>query len=119
MKSIFILGFLFFGIVGSAQSSLYRNRTNVNPSYVNEESFIVSFEHSLYGIAFKQNDRNLDDELKESIKNFVKNTKVSKFRKIGVIELEIVKRKQIYYVVAQKKPEKILVLMMKQKRYGN
>lgn len=113
MKSIFILGFLFFGIVGSAQSSLYRNRTNTYPSYVNEELFTVSFEQSLYGITFKQDDKNLDDELKEGIKNFVKKTNVSKFRKIGTIELEIIKRKQIYYVVEQKKPEKLLELIRK------
>ena len=109
MKSLFILGFLLFFFVGSAQS-LYRVRTNTQMSYVVEESFITSFERSGYGINFKRNDRNLNDDLKARIKNFIEKTNVPKFRKIGAIELEIIKRNEIYYVVKQKKPEKLLIL---------
>lgn len=109
MRSIFILGFLILFFVGSAQS-LYRVRTNTQISYVNEEFFTTSFEHTAYGIIFKQNDRNLNDDLKSRIKKFIKKTNVSKFRKIGTIELDILKRNQIYYGVKQKKPERLLVL---------
>lgn len=111
MKSFFILGFSVLFFNGSAQS-LYRARTNSQVSYVNEESFTATFEHSAYGITFKQNDRNLNDDLKACIRNFIKKTNVSKFKKFGTIELEIIKRKQIYYVVKQKKPESLLVLTM-------
>lgn len=109
MKSLFILGFSVLFFNGSAQS-LYRARTNSQISYVNEEFFTVIFEHSAYGITFKQNDRNLNDDLKARIRHFIKKTNVSKFKKFGTVEFEIIKRKEIYYVVKQKKPEKLLVL---------
>lgn len=109
MKSLFILGFLLLFFVDPAQS-LYRVRTNTQISYVNEESFTTSFERSGYGITFKRYDRNLNDDLKARIKNFIEKTNVPKFRKMGTMKLEIIKRKQIYYVVKQKKPGKLLVL---------
>jgi hypothetical protein len=109
MKSLFILVFSALFFDGSAQS-LYRARTNSQVSYVNKESFTTTFEHSFYGITFKQNDRNLNNELKASIRNFIKKTNVSKFKKFGTIELEIIKREQIYYVFKQKKLERLLEL---------
>lgn len=109
MKLIATIMFLFLFCLSSAQS-LYRDRTNSKISYSDEESFVVTFEQSAYGITFKQNDRNLDDELKARIKNFMQETNEPQFRKLGKIELQIIKRNQTYYIVAQKSPERLLEL---------
>ena len=109
MNTLYMLVFVLMFCNVSAQS-LYQDRANTQVSYPNEESFIATIENSAYGTSFNQSDRNLNDELKAMIQKFVKETNEPKFRQIGKIELQIIKRNQTYYIVAQKSPERLLEL---------
>lgn len=109
MKTLIILSFLLSFSLSSGQS-LYTDRANSQVSSLNDEAFVATFEHSSYGVQFQPNDRTLNDDLKTKIERFMKQTNVSKFRKLGNVRLEIIKRNGIYYVVEEKSPERLIEL---------
>lgn len=107
MKTILLLILLSFTC--QAQS-LYNAKANNKVSYVDSESFSITFTKSLYGLTFEQNDRKLDNELKTKIERFMKNTNRPKFKGQGKFTLDIVKRNNQYFVVESRKPERLLEL---------
>jgi len=98
-----------FSTSGMAQS-LFQPRSNNKISYRNQESFKITVTQTLQRLNFQPNDRNLTDDLKSKIEHFLQNTRIRKFRKIGTIELDIIKRDTIYYIIEQRKPERIIAL---------
>ena len=80
MKTIILL--ILFSFSCQAQS-LYNPKANDKLSYVDSESFSITFTKSLYGLTFEQNDRKLDNELKTKIERFMKNTNRPKFKGQG------------------------------------
>ena len=109
VKIIIILLLFMFSTSGMAQS-LYQPRSNNKISYRNQESFKITVTQTLQRLNFQPNDRNLTDDLKSKIEHFLQNTRIRKFRKIGTIELDIIKRDTIYYIIEQRKPERIIAL---------
>jgi hypothetical protein len=109
MKTLIILSFLFIFSFAHSQSP-YSDRANTKVSSLNDEAFVATFEQSAYGIQFQPNDRTLNNDLKTKIERFIKETNVSKFRKLGTIKLEIIKRNGLYYVVEETSPERLLEL---------
>ncbi|MFD1614393.1 hypothetical protein [Gelatiniphilus marinus] len=107
MKALLLTLFISLSFKVSAQS-LYAPRTNTKISQTTSETFSVTFKKSMYGIAFKTNDRLLTNSLKTKIEQFMINTNCSKFKGLGVFTLNIIKRKGSYFVVEQKKPEKLI-----------
>ena len=107
MKTMILL--ILFSFSCQAQS-LYNPKANDKLSYVDSESFSITFTKSLYGLTFEQNDRKLDNELKTKIERFMKNTNRPKFKGQGKFTLGIVKRNNQYFVVESRKPERLLEL---------
>jgi len=107
MKTILL--FILISFNCTAQS-LYNAKASNKVSYVNQESFTISFSKSLYGLTFNQNDRKLNNDLKTKIEQFMKNTNRPKFKGQGKFTLNIIKRNNRYYVVESRKPEKLLEL---------
>ncbi|MGV1019314.1 hypothetical protein ACTS9V_06680 [Empedobacter falsenii] len=106
MKSIILLIFSF-----SCQAqSLYNSKANDKVSYIDSESFSITFSKSLYGLTFEQNDRKLSTDLKTKIERFMKNTNRQKYKGQGKFTLDIVKRNNQYFVVESRKPERLLEL---------
>ena len=104
---IFLI-YMFLSLSCHAQS-LYNARSNTKVSYRNTEAFYVTFTKSAYGLEFDRNDRALTPELKTKIERFMKNTNRPKYKGLGKITLEIIKRNN-YYIVENKKPEKLSLL---------
>ncbi|MGV0924097.1 hypothetical protein [Empedobacter tilapiae] len=90
--------------------SLYNPKANDKVSYVDSESFSITFTKSLYGLTFEQNDRKLNSDLKTKIERFMKNTNRPKFKGQGKFTLDIVQRNKQYFVVESRKPERLLKL---------
>lgn len=105
MKALLLTLFIFLSIKVSAQS-LYAPRANTKISQSTSETFSVTFKKSMYGIAFKTNDRLLTNSLKIKIEQFLINTNHHKFKGLGVFTLNIIKRQGSYFVVVRKIPEK-------------
>lgn len=108
-NKIIIILCMYLSITASAQS-LYNARSNTKISQTTTEAFNVTFKKSMYGIAFKTNDRLLTNSLKTKIERFMANTNRSKFKGLGTFTLTIIKRQDSYFVVEEKQPEKLLGL---------
>jgi hypothetical protein len=109
MKNLIILSFLFLFSFTKAQS-MYTDRANNTLSSFNQEVFSVTFENSAHGVTFRQNERTLNNDLKTKIERFMKDNREPKYRNLGTITLDIIKRNNIYYVVHTKSPERLLEL---------
>jgi len=108
MKQIFLLLFIF-SIAANAQS-LYKPRANSVVSYRNGEDFKISFTKTLNSYIYKPNDRLLNPNLKQKIESFMNTTKFVQYRGVGKFTLNIIKRKNDYYIVQQKFPERLILL---------
>lgn len=104
-----LLFFILISFNCNAQS-LYDPKANDKVSYVDSESFSISFTKSLYGLTFDQNNRTLNTNLKTKIERFMKNTNRPRFKGQGKFTLDIIKRDNQYYVVESRKPERLLEL---------
>lgn len=100
---------LFFSTVSFSQS-LYNPTANKTVSYNTAEDFYITFERNMYGFEFKRNDRKLNPALQTKIERFMTTTNRQKFKGLGLFTLNIIMRNDKYYVVEQKKPEKLLDL---------
>ena len=90
--------------------SLHKPRANTAVSYRNLEAFEVTFTKTLNSYIYKRNDILLDASLKQKIESFMNTTKFIEFRGVGAFTLNIIKRKDNYYVVQQKFPERLILL---------
>lgn len=104
-----VLFFLFCFVQVSAQS-LYDPRANPKVSYTDTEHFSIQVETTLYGVQFPRGQRALDSSLKTKIEAFLKTTNKPKFKGVGKRDLEIIKRRGLYYIVENKSPERLLPL---------
>lgn len=116
MKTLLILLF-FLGGSASAQS-LYNAKANDKVSTRNTEDFTVTFEKTLTSYIYKRNDRLLTDDLKPKIEKFMNTTRFVEFRRLGLFELNVIKRKGKYYIVQQKFPERLISLPLPLQRRG-
>jgi hypothetical protein len=107
MKSIVYIAFIFVLNSVSAQS-LYKATSNKKISYSTTEEFYVSFKKSMYGFEFKPNDHKLTPTLKSKIEQFMSTTNRQMFKGLGLFTLNILKRNNVYYVVEQKTPKKLV-----------
>lgn len=95
--------------IGCHAQSLYNAKSNDKVSYRDSEAFYITFSKSAYGLEFERNSRALTPELKIKIERFMKNTNRPKYKGLGKFTIEIIKRNN-YYIVESKKPEKLLPL---------
>lgn len=108
MKPLTLL--LFFISLSVNGQSLYNPKANEKVSSRDSEAFVVKFEKTLNSYIYKRNDRLLTDDLKPKIERFMSTTRFVEFRRLGVFNLNIIKRQGKYYVVQQKFPERLILL---------
>ena len=108
MKTLIIFIFLLGGSANA--QSLYNAKANDKVSTRNTEDFTVKFEKTLTSYIYKRNDRLLTDNLKQKIESFVNTTRFTEFRRLGLFELNVIKRQGKYYIVQQKFPERLISL---------